>query len=90
MNITELFNLKLITKRNLSIFGLLIFCTLIGLMIIDTIIWHSDGGPKYTHDMWYQDRLDRINEDDKLRIQIIELRNEINELKTIISELNNQ
>lgn len=58
---------------------LVLFCAAIAVVIIDHTIMHFNG-PMYTHEMWYQDRLDRINEDDKLQIQIDELKNMVLEL----------
>jgi hypothetical protein len=86
----------MITKERLSRFGLILFCTLCAIVIIDHIKWHLDG-PRYTHRMWYHDRLDRINEDHKLQIQIDELIDEnyklqvqIDEFKLLVPKLNTQ
>ena len=39
------------------------------LTVLDTVVWWKDG-PRYTHRMWFADRMDRIREDDKLRVRI--------------------
>lgn len=48
---------------------LLVFALATALTVIDTIVWWLDG-PRYVHRMWFEDRMDRINEDDKLRARI--------------------
>lgn len=48
---------------------LILFALATALTVIDTIVWWRDG-PRYTHAHWFGDRMDRINEDDKLRARI--------------------
>jgi len=86
----------MITKEQLSRFGLVIFCSLCAIVIIDTAAHWLDG-PRYTHTMWYHDRLDRINEDHKLQVQInalidenYKLQVQIDEFKLLVPKLNTQ
>lgn len=58
---------------------LVLFCSASAIVVIDTIIWWQNG-PRYTHEMWYHDRIARINEEHKLQIQIDELKNMVLEL----------
>lgn len=58
---------------------LVLFCASIAIVIIDHVRLHFNG-PMYTHEMWYHDRLARINEEHKLQIQIDELKNMVLEL----------
>ena len=62
---------------------LLVFATATALTVVDTVIWWRDG-PRFTHAHWFGDRMDRINEDDKLRDLI---RNERDARKQETSEL---
>ena len=48
---------------------LILFALATAMTVIDTIVWWLDG-PRYTHRMWHEDRMDRIREDDKLRARI--------------------
>ena len=52
-----------------AVWVLLVFALATSLTVLDTVIWWRDG-PRYTHAMWYADRMDRIREDDKLRARI--------------------
>lgn len=52
-----------------AVWVLLVFTTATALTVVDTVIWWRDG-PRYTHAMWFADRMDRIREDDKLRARI--------------------
>ncbi len=52
-----------------AVWILLVFALATSLTVLDTVIWWRDG-PRYTHAMWYADRMDRIREDDKLRARI--------------------
>ena len=54
---------------------LILFALATALTVIDTAVWWLDG-PRYTHAMWFSDRMDRINEDDKLRALIEQERTE--------------
>lgn len=76
----------MITKERISKVGLVLFCSISAVVMIDHFRWHLDG-PRYTHRMWYEDRLARIDEEIKLQVQIDELKNQINKLK---SEINNR
>lgn len=61
---------------------LIIFALALSLTTIKVVIWGFDG-PRYTHRMWFEDRMDRINEDqkikDELTPQIDNLRRQLNE-----------
>lgn len=48
---------------------LILFAMATALTVIDTALWWLDG-PRYVHRMWFEDRMDRIREDDKLRALI--------------------
>ena len=52
-----------------AVWVLLVFALATALTVVDTVIWWRDG-PRYTHRMWFEDRMDRIREDDKLRALI--------------------
>lgn len=52
-----------------AVWVLLVFALATALTVLDTVIWWRDG-PRYTHSMWFADRMDRIREDDKLRARI--------------------
>ena len=54
---------------------LILFALVTAMTVIDTIVWWLDG-PRYIHRMWFEDRMDRINEDDKLRALITQERTE--------------
>lgn len=54
---------------------LILFALVTAMTVIDTIVWWLDG-PRYIHRMWFEDRMDRINEDDKLRALIVQERAE--------------
>lgn len=54
---------------------LILFALVTAMTEIDTIVWWLDG-PRYIHRMWFEDRMDRINEDDKLRALIVQERAE--------------
>ena len=56
-------------KGRWAVWVLLVFALATALTVLDTVVWWRDG-PRYTHAMWYADRMDRINEDDKLRALI--------------------
>ncbi len=49
-----------------AVWVLLVFALAASLTVLDTVIWWKDG-PRFTHAHWFGDRMDRINEDDKLR-----------------------
>ncbi len=52
-----------------AVWVLLVFALATSLTVLDTVIWWRDG-PRYTHAMWFADRMDRIREDDNLRALI--------------------
>ena len=52
-----------------AVWVLLVFALATALTVLDTLVWWRDG-PRYTHVHWFGDRMDRINEDDKLRARI--------------------
>lgn len=52
-----------------AVWVLLVFALATALTVLDTLVWWRDG-PRYTHAMWFEDRMDRIREDDKLRARI--------------------
>lgn len=59
----------LTTRGRWAVWVLLVFALATALTVLDTLVWWRDG-PRYTHALWYADRMDRINEDDKLRKRI--------------------
>jgi hypothetical protein len=59
-------------KGRLAAIVLIVFALATALTVLDTIVWWRDG-PRYTHAMWFADRMDRINEDDQLRERIEQL-----------------
>lgn len=62
--------LRTLTIRGrLAVWVLLVFAMATSLTVLDTVIWWRDG-PRYTHRMWYEDRMDRIRGDDELRARI--------------------
>ena len=74
------------SKQNkIAYWVLVLFALSTALTIIDTVLWHFDG-PRYTHRMWFADRMDRINEDQKLKdslnLRIDTLEQKINECIT--------
>ena len=62
-------------KGRWAVWVLLVFALATALTVLDTVVWWRDG-PRYTHAHWYGDRMDRINEDDKLRALIEQERTE--------------
>lgn len=56
-------------KGRWAVWVLLVFAMATALTVLDTVVWWRDG-PRYTHRMWHEDRMDRIREDDKLRARI--------------------
>lgn len=52
-----------------AVWVLLVFAMATSLTVLDTVIWWRDG-PRYTHAMWFADRMDRIRGDDELRERI--------------------
>lgn len=58
---------------NKKAFWVLIVLALINSIAVIHVFLNSLDGPLYTHRMWFEDRMDRINEDQKLR-DLINLR----------------
>jgi hypothetical protein len=56
-------------KGRWAVWVLMVFALATALTVLDTVVWWRDG-PRYTHAMWFADRMDRIREDDKLRARI--------------------
>jgi hypothetical protein len=71
----------LLHRHRVALSFLVLWAFAVALTVIDTLIWWQDG-PRYTHAMWYQDRLDRIRGDDALRLEIAELRAQVERLSS--------